>query len=629
MNDNLEDLYQKGRALKRKYNEAHNQEDILEAESAWREAADGGHSRAKLDLADMLSNQQLPNPRPNEAVRLLGEMLAECPESDPCRRLAAIDLGLMHCEGMAQPEELLMASLGDAGPMMQREVPEWYDPIKGWKLISKALETADAEDLPSMTVVRIAIVCSIGFPSAAKQYASAKDWMRDRLEGRASGKGLWCASDLLMAVRYFGLTAEIAAKEGQRAKGVKDLAEKMLDAHASRLMVRPMQEPPESRRNMQDEILEGLKRHGLDGMAERAKGEWGLDRLECGVECLKGGDYGGAIDNFGMAAIRDKDNAEAYSLRAFAYDARGWEATDDCGRAIADFDRAISILPKDAKLYRARAAMYTKKGLTGKAIEDLDRAIALDQGYDQAKRDREALLGAMENPQPTPAAAGWPPAAPTAASPVPAADGGWSHPKRAADAVNAANAADARPSSWLMRHRAAVIAAAAVVVCLGLAAALVPMLGGGWTEAAGSAAKKRWQGNRQATIAARGHEGGAPESAAGARFRLPKGYRISVAPSAWMSQKTHRLRLPWEGRLAHDVAVGGEVVWPAGTRVSGAVAKSDPNGFVLGLSNIGGLPINGGLYVAGGSNRTIAANSAITFEIPADVDITKGAGRGR
>ncbi|MGO9135188.1 MAG: tetratricopeptide repeat protein [Methylovirgula sp.] len=69
---------------------------------------------------------------------------------------------------------------------------------------------------------------------------------------------------------------------------------------------------------------------------------------------------------------RDKQ-AAAYNNRGVAYAAKG-----DLDRAIADFDQAIRLDPKDEVAYKNRGGAYKAKGDFDRAIADYSEAIRLD-----------------------------------------------------------------------------------------------------------------------------------------------------------------------------------------------------------------------------------------------------------
>ena len=85
------------------------------------------------------------------------------------------------------------------------------------------------------------------------------------------------------------------------------------------------------------------------------------------------GDYDRAIADFDMAIeVRPKD-AEAYVKRGTAHVSK-----DDYDRAIADFDRAISLRPNRASVYTMRGHAHEKAGDKNQAIADYRKALEID-----------------------------------------------------------------------------------------------------------------------------------------------------------------------------------------------------------------------------------------------------------
>ncbi len=71
--------------------------------------------------------------------------------------------------------------------------------------------------------------------------------------------------------------------------------------------------------------------------------------------------------------ISKKDLAIIYINRGAAYYYKG-----QYDRAIADFDQAIKLNPKDAEVYFIRGNAYQNKGQFDRAIADYDQAIKLN-----------------------------------------------------------------------------------------------------------------------------------------------------------------------------------------------------------------------------------------------------------
>jgi tetratricopeptide (TPR) repeat protein len=80
--------------------------------------------------------------------------------------------------------------------------------------------------------------------------------------------------------------------------------------------------------------------------------------------------------------------AWAYHYRGFAYQTKG-----DHDRAIADYDAAIRLDPKNALPYFNRGFAYQTKGDNDRAIADYDAAIRLDPKYAPPSFDRPSPHG--------------------------------------------------------------------------------------------------------------------------------------------------------------------------------------------------------------------------------------------
>jgi tetratricopeptide (TPR) repeat protein len=89
-----------------------------------------------------------------------------------------------------------------------------------------------------------------------------------------------------------------------------------------------------------------------------------------------------AIEAFDQITKIDP-SADAYRGRGVAYYEKG-----DLDRAMADFDKAITLDPKSARAYVDRAIIYEAKGQLDRAIAEDDQAIALDPKFDIAYNNR-------------------------------------------------------------------------------------------------------------------------------------------------------------------------------------------------------------------------------------------------
>jgi tetratricopeptide (TPR) repeat protein len=84
------------------------------------------------------------------------------------------------------------------------------------------------------------------------------------------------------------------------------------------------------------------------------------------------------------------DRGESQGYRAIAYNNRGfvWHDKGDLDRAIADYNEAIRLDPKQANAYRNRGNAWREKGDLDRAIADLNEAIRLDPKYANAYVNR-------------------------------------------------------------------------------------------------------------------------------------------------------------------------------------------------------------------------------------------------
>ena len=128
------------------------------------------------------------------------------------------------------------------------------------------------------------------------------------------------------------------------------------------------------------EIIENSEREDVGNLVEAYKAHGNISFAK--------GEYNRAIADFDMAIkVRPKD-AEAYVKRDTAYASK-----DDYNRAIADFDMAISLMPKRASFYTMRGHANEKVGDKNQAIVDYRKALEIDPSL-QAVKDALKRLGA-------------------------------------------------------------------------------------------------------------------------------------------------------------------------------------------------------------------------------------------
>jgi tetratricopeptide (TPR) repeat protein len=90
-----------------------------------------------------------------------------------------------------------------------------------------------------------------------------------------------------------------------------------------------------------------------------------------------------AIADYDEAIRLNPKNARAFQIRGLAHRAKG-----DNDRAIADYDEAIRLDPKYALAFNNRGLAYRAKGDNDRAIADCDEAIRLDPRYAAAFNNR-------------------------------------------------------------------------------------------------------------------------------------------------------------------------------------------------------------------------------------------------
>ncbi len=108
--------------------------------------------------------------------------------------------------------------------------------------------------------------------------------------------------------------------------------------------------------------------------------------MDRAIERSRQGDLDGAIAGFDEAIRLAPRNAEAYHYRARTWGRKGlWD------RALADYDRAIRLDPDDPALYHDRGLALQQKGEFDEALVDLDRAIRMNFSDAELYSDRGAV----------------------------------------------------------------------------------------------------------------------------------------------------------------------------------------------------------------------------------------------
>jgi tetratricopeptide (TPR) repeat protein len=112
-----------------------------------------------------------------------------------------------------------------------------------------------------------------------------------------------------------------------------------------------------------------------------------------GSEKFKARDYRGAIEDYDKAIALSPRFAKVYSFRGAAYDVLG-----DQQKALKDFNEAIALDPKDVVGYFARGTINNKLGNKQQALKDLTQAITLDPKF-PAYYNRGVVNGKLGNKQ--------------------------------------------------------------------------------------------------------------------------------------------------------------------------------------------------------------------------------------
>jgi tetratricopeptide (TPR) repeat protein len=103
----------------------------------------------------------------------------------------------------------------------------------------------------------------------------------------------------------------------------------------------------------------------------------GLDDINAGLAAASGGNYDEAIRLFTKGIASGELSGENLSK---VYNNRGdaWVKKGDSDKAIADYTKAIEIMPKDAAAYGNRGIAWDDKGAYDQAVADYTKAAEID-----------------------------------------------------------------------------------------------------------------------------------------------------------------------------------------------------------------------------------------------------------
>jgi tetratricopeptide (TPR) repeat protein/serine/threonine protein kinase len=201
----------------------------------------------------------------------------------------------------------------------------------------------------------LAYLVSGDFEKAIRDYTTAMNQSPEDVEQTNYG----------LALAYRG-RGEQFEKQGNFESAERDYGKALEHAEATKLGAKLAQE---------------LKARILDIASHRAT-----------ALALKG-NLGDALDVAEEYVIRHPKDPDAYATRGFVQSKR-----KQYREAIADFGRAIELAPRNAKYHLQRGAVHYNDQNTNAAIEDLTRAIKLDDGYVEAYKLR-ALVYKLQNRQ--------------------------------------------------------------------------------------------------------------------------------------------------------------------------------------------------------------------------------------
>jgi tetratricopeptide (TPR) repeat protein len=106
------------------------------------------------------------------------------------------------------------------------------------------------------------------------------------------------------------------------------------------------------------------------------------------------GEYQDAVESFNRAAQLDPNNPSILINRGIALEAQG-----DSEGAIRDFDAALDLYSKLAVAHWHKALAEMKLGNVPEAMEELLKAIQLDESYRERARVHEAFDPVQDDPR--------------------------------------------------------------------------------------------------------------------------------------------------------------------------------------------------------------------------------------
>jgi tetratricopeptide (TPR) repeat protein len=121
--------------------------------------------------------------------------------------------------------------------------------------------------------------------------------------------------------------------------------------------------------------------------------------LDIGVALYQKGRLDQAIAEFNKAIELNPRDAEAYNYRGSAYLKKG-----QIDRAISDYDQVLRLKPRYAEVYTDRGVAYGAKGQYDGALADFNRALELNPRYAPAWSGRGGMYlhkGQIDGPSPT------------------------------------------------------------------------------------------------------------------------------------------------------------------------------------------------------------------------------------